>query len=67
MAGHIFRCVKRVSVEGALVGETHCFLCAGIYVNVDVFCCVEIVMVLKYVVCGLKCVNCYLLIVIGDL
>ena len=67
VAGHIFRCGKRVCVEGALVGETHCLLCAGIYVNVDVFCCVEIVMVLKYVVCGLKCVNCYLLIVIGDL
>ena len=35
MAGHIFLCGKRVCVEGALVGETHCFLCAGIDVNVD--------------------------------
>ena len=65
MAGHIFRCGKRVCVEGALVAETHCFLCAGIYVNVDVFFLlrgnrygVEICG-LWFEMCELLFVNCY--------
>ena len=69
VAGHIFRCGKRVCVEGALVGETHCFLCAGIYVNVDVFLLrgnrygVE-VCGLWFEMCELLFVNCYWWLVI---